>query len=59
MEVAPDTHTHCRLYFIALWVTAEAVMRLFVEETVGRGLDVLTVFMLNFYLQKFLLDVFE
>lgn len=34
-------------------------MHLFVEETVGRGLDVLTVFMLNFYLQNILLDVFE
>lgn len=45
-----DAHTHCGLDLKALWVTVEAVILAIVEETVGRGLDVL-IFMLLFYLR--------
>ncbi len=52
-EVVSNTHTYWRLYFKTLWVTVEAVILVFMKETVGRNLDVLTIFILHFYLQKY------
>ena len=45
------SHTHCRLYLIGLWVTVQAVMLVFEQETVGRSVDVLKLFILHFDLQ--------
>ena len=50
-EAVCDAHTHTRLYFIAVWVTKQAVTLFSVDKTVRRCLDELRVCMLHFYLQ--------